>query len=274
LTDYLIFVVKYKHNLKTAIMKKALLTLGIAISTLSIQAQDIRVGLTGGLNSTWLLNDNVLGAGDGLDVGSTFGGRFGVEGIYSFNEKIGVSLGLNFISGHNQNYTGDNTYLNGDVKTKLRYFDIPLLFRLTSSGGTYFEIGPQMGILTSASEDYESKVDNTENYSGQDVKSSLNTTDFALAFGFGADIDVSENIFVTVGLRLGYGLTDVSKEYTDEAAFVASNPAYESSPNDPWFITAYGAQREVTESGNKFDYKSTNRAFGGLHLGVSYKFAK
>ena len=91
-------------------MKKALLTLGIALAAMTTQAQDFRLGITGGLNSTWLLNQNVFDQNDGLDVASTFGGRFGIEGIYSFSEKAGVSLGLNFISGHNQKYTGDNCH--------------------------------------------------------------------------------------------------------------------------------------------------------------------
>ena len=49
-------------------MKKALLTLGIALAAMTTQAQDFRVGITGGLNSTWLLNNNVFDANDELDV--------------------------------------------------------------------------------------------------------------------------------------------------------------------------------------------------------------
>jgi hypothetical protein len=266
LTDYLIFVVKYKHNLKTAIMKKALLTLGIAISTLSIQAQDIRVGLTGGLNSTWLLNKNVFDQGDNLDVASTFGGRIGIEGIYSFSEKAGVSLGINFLSNNSQKYTGDVLNFNYDVKTKLSYIDIPVLFRLTSSGGTYFEIGPQIGLLTSATQDSSSSAPGAISYSGKDVKYGYNSTNFALVFGFGADIDVSENIYITTGLRLGYGFSDVTKEFSTDAEFDNALPV--------GGVQSFSTNAANTDDKGNFNYEATNRAFGGLHLGVSYKFAK
>ncbi|MGR6086615.1 MAG: porin family protein [Arcticibacter sp.] len=252
-------------------MKKALLTLGIALAAMTTQAQDFRLGITGGLNSTWLLNDNVFSANDGLDVASTFGGRFGLEGIYSFNEKVGMSIGLNFISGHNQKYAGDQTFLDGDLKTKLRYIDIPLMFRLTSGSGSYFELGPQIGILSSAKEDFKSN-DGQESWSDVDVKSSLNTTNVAFVFGFGADIDVSENIFITTGLRLGYGFTDVTKDYPTTQDFLNDNPDYVN--NDAIYLTSVAAQQEITDNGATHDYKATSRAFAGLHLGVSYKFSK
>ncbi len=53
-------------------MKKALLTIAVIIAGLSVQAQNIRVGLTGGLNSTWLMNKNVFDANDGLRYCSLF----------------------------------------------------------------------------------------------------------------------------------------------------------------------------------------------------------
>jgi hypothetical protein len=252
-------------------MKKALLTIGFALTVIAAQAQDFRIGITGGLNSTWLLNQNVFDQNDGLDVASTFGGRFGIEGIYSFNEKAGVSLGLNFISGHNQKYTGDNgnpVSLDGDAKTMLRYIDIPILFRLTSGSGSYFEIGPQIGILSSAKEDYESQ-DGTYSFSGADVTNGFNPTNVALVFGFGADIDVSENIYITTGLRLGYGFSDVTKEYASVDEFLTDNPNYLTDDN--LYLSTLAAH---TDDKGNFDYQPTNRAFAGLHLGVSYKFSK
>ena len=45
-------------------MKKALLTIAVVLAALSVQAQGIRVGLSGGINSTWLMNKNVFDAND------------------------------------------------------------------------------------------------------------------------------------------------------------------------------------------------------------------
>jgi len=248
-------------------MKKALLTIAVVLAGLSVQAQNIRVGLTGGLNSTWLMNKNVFDANDGLDIAATFGGRIGAEAIYSFNDKTGLSLGLNFISMNSQKYSGDETGLDGDLTTKLKYFDVPLLFRLTSSGGTYFEIGPQFGFLGSAKESFESSDNSNFDYDDYDVKNAFESTNIALVFGFGVDIDVSENIFITAGLRLGYGFTDVTKEYDSTLDFLADNPDYLTGEGQ--YLTTLAAH---TDDDGDFNYEKTSRVFGGLNLGVSYKF--
>lgn len=248
-------------------MKKALLTIAVVIAGLSVQAQNIRVGLTGGVNSTWLMNKNVFDANDGLDIAASFGGRFGLESIYSFNDKIGVSLGLNFISMNSQKYTGDKTGLDGDLTTKLKYFDVPLLFRLTSGSGTYFEIGPQFGFLGKAEETYKGNTVSTFDYSDVDVKNAFESTNIALVFGFGVDIDVTENIFITTGLRLGYGFTDVTKEYATGLEFLADNP--EALTNNAIYLTSTAAQ---TDDNGDRNYEKTSRVFGGLNIGVSYKF--
>jgi len=261
-----IFAIKY-NKLKRTNMKKALLTIAIVIAALSIQAQSFRLGVSGGVNSTWLMNKNVFDANDGLDIAATFGGRFGIDAIYSFNDKIGVGIGFNFISNNSQKYTGDETGLNGDLTTKLNYFDVPLMLRLTSSGGTYFEIGPQFGFLTKAEETYENDDVSSFDYDDFDVKNSFEKTNIALVFGFGVDIDVTEKVFITTGLRLGYGFSDVTKEYENELEFIIDNP--ESINGDAFYLTTLAAH---TQDDGDFKYEKTSRVFGGLHIGVSYKF--
>ena len=244
-------------------MKKALLTIAVAAAAFTAQAQDFRLGLGGGINTTWLANTNVSDAGDELDFAVTFGGSVGLEGIYSFSEKAGVSIGF-LSSGHNQKYEGEissgTTTETWESKLKMRYLDIPILFRLTSASGTYFELGPQIGILTSAKEDGENSS-GLVNYEDRDVKGSLNGTNVAAILGFGVDIEASENIIVTAGLRLGYGFTDVTKEYTT-SEFAALNDEE---------VAGATSAAHVNDKGD-FSYEATNRVFGGLHLGVSYKF--
>ncbi len=88
-------------------MKKALLTIAIVIASISTQAQgSFRIGISGGVNSTWMMNKNVFDYDDALDVSATFGGRFGIDAIYSFSEKAGVGIGFNFISRNSQKYQG------------------------------------------------------------------------------------------------------------------------------------------------------------------------
>jgi hypothetical protein len=263
-------VAKY-NKLKTSSMKKALLTVVVILAALSVQAQSFRVGLSGGVNSTWLMNKNVFDYDDGLDVAATFGGRVGIDAIYSFSEKAGVGIGFNFISSNSQKYTGDdkgNDYrLDGDLTAKLNYFDIPITLRLTSSGGTYFEIGPQFGFLTKAEESYENNGNSALDFKDVDIKNSFESTNIALIIGFGVDIDVAENLYITTGLRLGYGFTDVTKEYESELDFLADNP--ESLTNGADYLTTSAAN--INDEGDR-DYEKTSRIFGGLHLGISYKF--
>jgi hypothetical protein len=252
-------------------MKKALLTVVVILAALSVQAQNVRVGLSGGVNSTWLMNKNVFDYDDGLDVAATFGGRVGIDAIYSFNEKVGVGVGFNFISRNSQKYTGDDKgndiQLDGDLTTKLSYFDIPLTLRLTSSGGTYFEIGPQFSFLTKAEESYENNGNSALDFSDVDIKNSFESTNIGVILGFGVDIDVTDNLYITTGLRLGYGFTDVTKEYESELDFLADNP--EAITNGAYYLTTLAAN---TNDEGQQDYEKTSRVFGGLHIGVSYKF--
>ncbi len=213
---------------------KKLLTLSIvlALATSMASAQGLRIGLAGAINSTWLFNKNVSDAGDELNYASTFGGTVGVNGVYSFSETTGLSVGILY-SGHNQKYEDDpSTY---EAKTKLSYLDIPILFRLQSPSGPYFEVGPQIGILMGAKADFSTKPASGFDFSDLDVKEFHESTNIAIVFGFGVDIEASENIVVSTGLRFGYGFTDVMKDDKE--------PGYEP----------------------------TNRVFGGLALGVAYK---
>jgi len=252
-------------------MKKALLMVAVVLSALSTQAQNFRLGLSGGVNSTWLMNKNVFDYDDGLDVAATFGGRVGIDAIYSFTEKVGIGVGFNFLSRNSQKYSGDNKghdyQLDGELTTKMNYFDIPITLRLTSSGGTYFEIGPQFGFLTKAEETYEGEHSDLFDYEEVDVKNAFESTNIGMVLGFGADIDVSENIFITTGIRLGYGFTDVTKEYENEVDFLSDNP--ESISNGAFYTTTLAAN--VDDEGD-LNYEKTSRVFGGLHIGVSYMF--
>ena len=83
------------------------------------------------------------------------------------------------------------------LKWIVNYFDIPITLRLTSTSGTYFEIGPQFGFLTAAEESFEgSSTNGIEDYSDVDIKSAFESTNIAVILGFGVDIDVKTGIIV------------------------------------------------------------------------------
>lgn len=170
----------------------------------------IRAGLEGGVNSTWLFNKKVSDAGDELDYKATIGGQFGIGAYAKFNKLIGLSLSI--MSGSiNQKYTErlnvggvfENSYV---TETKLKYIDIPLLFRLTTDGkvGFYFETGPQFSLLSSAKHE-------DPTFGSADVKSNTNSMNIAAILGFGIDAKAGP-ITITSGLRMGYGITDAGKK--------------------------------------------------------------
>lgn len=248
-------------------MKKITLVLAFIAAAFIVNAQEFKIGLGGGIYSTWLVNKNVSDQGDDLDFAVTFGGQVGLNMQYYFKDNLGVSMGLLF-TGHNQKYTGDfgsggPTY---EAKTKMRYLDVPFLLRMGGGAkGAYFEFGPQFGFLMSAEDGASVTFGGvTTDTNGVDVKSTLKSSNIAVILGFGVDIDASENVLISAGLRLGYGFTDVTKEYPSETALFAEtdNVAF------PTFNAHY---KQGDSGGDTFKYQSTNRAFGGLFLSVMYK---
>ena len=247
-------------------MKKLIVTLVLICGIGLAHAQELKVGLGGGIYSTWLVNTNVSDQGDDLDFAATFGGQLGLELMYYFKDNLGLSTGLLF-TGHNQKYSGadDNGDPLYDAKVKLRYLDIPVLLRFGGgSKGAYFEFGPQFGILMSAKDGYEGKVNGAEVViSDINTKDSFKGSNIAGILGFGVDIDASENVIITTGLRLGYAFTDATKEFGNEAALNAAPTVS---------FATYSAHYKQTDSGKSpFGYAKTSRAFGGLHVAVLFK---
>ena len=252
---------------------KTLITLFFSICFLnSLTAQEliddaslksISVGVVGGLNSTWLFNKNISDAGDNINMTPTFGGYGGINSIYEWNRKYGISLSLIF-SGHNQIYNGEvnNNAFSYTNKIRLTYLDIPLLFRMKSLRGPYFELGPQVSFLLSALENYHSDPEDKglNNYTDKDVKSDFKNTNIAVIVGFGIDFDFNEIIFLTGGLRFGYGLTDITEEYS----FTEVNSNL--GANSMSFTSIFS---HLDRDAN-FNYEPNRRVFGGLIIGVSY----
>ncbi len=243
-------------------MAFCLLTASVAV----VNAQEFKIGMAGGIYSTWLVNKNVSDQGDDLDFAATFGGQLGVEAQYYFKDNFGLSFGLLY-TGHNQKYTGDvGNNVSYDAKTKMRYLDIPILLRFGGgSKGAYFEFGPQFGMLMTAKDEYATSPSSPLDYKDKDRKDNFKGSNIAGILGFGVDIDASENVLITTGLRLGYGFTDVTKEYTQtEAAILAAS-------DNLGFSTAAAHIKQGDAGGDQFEYASTARAFGGLHIGVIFK---
>lgn len=250
-------------------MKKIFIAGMLCLAVATVNAQEFKIGVGGGIYSTWLVNTNVSDQDDILDFAATFGGQLGVDAQYYFKDNIGIAFGLLY-TGHNQKYTGEisaSPAVNYEAKTKLRYLDIPFLLRFGGgSKGAYFEFGPQFGILMTAKDQWKTDPASTVlDYSDKDRKDNFQSSNIAGILGFGVDIDASENVIITTGLRLGFGFNDVTKKYTETEL---------NTLEGSWFDNVgFSTDAAHYENINKGTYKyaKTSRAFGGLHLGVIFK---
>ena len=198
-------------------MKRIFLVLGLVAAITSAEAQKLRVGIEGAYNSTWLFNKNVSDAGEDLDYASTFGYQVGATVMYDFKEGLGISTGI-LMGTVNQKYTyfKNNPALKFESQDMLTYIDVPLLLRITSSKGPYFEIGPQFSFI--------SKAESEGKTTTVDIKDDVNSVNISAQIGFGYDIKASEKLTVGLGLRFGYGLTDALKD-DNTAVYEKTNTA-------------------------------------------------
>ncbi len=237
---------------------KTLLFLGLLSIGFTASAQKAEVGLSGGVGTTWLMNKNAFDYGDNLDPVVSIGGNYGVAATFYFTEKVGLGIELNnsIINQKYKGVIGNNSY---DSKTKITYLDVPLLLKLKSGkSGFYFEIGPKLSYLASASEDYNSSL-NTITFNGGGVKGDFNSTVISGVVGIGGRINVVDALTISLGLRLSGGITDATKEYSLSTLSSGTGVS--------------GSAANVGSDGT-LDYKRTTLATGGLQIGVLYRIGK
>lgn len=246
-------------------MKKLILVAALAAITFGAQAQgEMTIGLKGAFNYTGLFNNNVSDQGYELDYAPTTGGSFGASFNYRLAEKYSLDVNL-LISGHNEkydlNFGTEKSPSMATLEDKLKYIDIPVLFKLGNGHGAYFEVGPQLSFLSSAKETFTYNDLPSINYSNKDFKDDFKGFGLSGVLGFGADFELNDQLGLTAGIRLGYAFTDATTEYTEAEAAKLSD-ADNLSLN---------AVFNHTNKDNKFDYQSTTRAWAGLNIGLTYK---
>lgn len=201
------------------------------------------IGVRGGFNSTWLLNQNQLND-KGLKYKASWGGYGGVmlgahytqwgavhiEGIYStLSQKI--------------SYSFDS--LKWDTRTDLAYYEFPILLHFVPKEFKYIEAGIKISTLASA------KGSSTfPNYSSPNFKNNFEKSDMALVLGWGGSLWGDGGGLLDLGIRLTYGLSDIVS-----SAGGKGNDYYKLSD---------GATATAKS------YKPTNTATVGFHL--SYDF--
>lgn len=229
----------------------ALCALGLnAFSQGKTWSKVIDVGAVGQFRTTWLLNSNVSDASGHLDYVMTFGGGGGLRVQYFGAGSFGFGAEFNYAT-INQKYEGLNTNIgNYESSTHLKCLDIPVFIKLGSSEGGYFELGAQYSIISSA----EHKSTFVGALNEGDVSDNFKSSYIAPFLGFGGSFNMWRNqLLLTTGIRLAYGVTDVvgvdglGQDLTEGNTLTYSgiSPGYE-------------------------EYKPTNPLYGALLLGVVY----
>jgi hypothetical protein len=175
-------------------MKKIIVTLLFAGASLySVAQAEFSIGLKAGPNFANLNRDESPGENYKARTGFHVGAFALIKG-----EKIGFQPEVIFSQqGSKFKYSG-----SPDLKANFSYVNIPLIVKLYTVAGINLQVGPQIGLLTSAE---------SENYnvasgviSKNDVKDDLKKTDFSLALGVGWDLPFG----LSIDGRYNWGLSD------------------------------------------------------------------
>lgn len=160
------------------------LTIGI------ISAQHVNIGIKGGLNIYNIYNDN----GTTNDVKPGF--NVGLLGHIHIARQWALQPEVVF-SAQGAKYSVGEL----DAKLNLNYINIPLLLQYMFDNGFRLEIGPQLGVLASA-------TSIVENGDDTDIKSSFNTLEYGVGFGMSY---VKPSTGFGVDLRYNLGLSNINE---------------------------------------------------------------
>ncbi|HEX6890098.1 MAG TPA: porin family protein [Chryseolinea sp.] len=167
-------------------MKKIIISLLLVTATAVAYAQEFAIGIKGGPNFANI--DTDASAGENYDNRTGF--HLGAFAQFR-GERVGFQPEILFSQqGSTVKYSGQP-----DIKSNFSYVNIPLIVKLYTIAGINLQVGPQIGLLTSAE------------YNDQDIKDELKSTDFSLALGVGWDLPFG----LTVDGRYNWGLSDIAE---------------------------------------------------------------
>lgn len=239
-------------------MKKIILSVSIAIASLTTNAQEIKFGAKVGLNMSTVkveIPQITVGgmAASGETTKNSFKPGFHVGGFaeISLNDAFSLQPELHFSMQGSKLKSNDSQtqeYFNmllvtestSETNLNTMYINMPVLGRYNATEKLFFTLGPQIGYLISAKSKYESSgitkvyqsgtlIDqsSTNDSGNEDVKKSLKSIDFGVAVGGG--FNITENIFTEV--RYVHGLSNSAKSYDipTQLGVISVSPIMKSS---------------------------------------------
>jgi len=219
---------------------KKLLIIGAALFIQSSgMAQTMEISAKGAIKGTGIFNQEISDAGDELDYKlPALGYSAGAGFSFFFTPSLGVGVEL-LTAQHVGKYQGVIGTVNYEAETKIKSIDVPILFKVqTKSGGSFLDLGIQYSMINKVT---SSSTGSTES----DDTKAYNSSNLAAVLGFGINIDLTQKLFLTTGLRFEYGLSDI----------ISSNSLYDS----------YG---DVNGDGKR---SKTFTGAAGLNVGLMYR---
>jgi len=183
-------------------MKKKLflaITVSLLFAVSSTAQFQFGAGIKGGLN---LATQSTTGEGAGVSVRQLIGYNGGVYGNIFLTDMFGLQAELAVCS---RGSDWDDVSYN--VKDKLTYLDLPLLFKFQPIKYANIHLGPQFGSLLSAKQEDKDDGDIT------DIRDWYNSLDVGLAFG--AEANLPYRINFTARYVIGLVSATNDEEYID-----------------------------------------------------------
>lgn len=156
-----------------------------------------------------IFNQNTYGDPE-YEYAADLHSAWGISAAYNFKRSFGFQTGI-YYSFIGQTYE-DIDYLNRDIyrEVDLDYIQIPVLAKYNTKLTDvrfYSVLGPQFGLLTKA--DIRYTIDGVDKGT-PDAKERFSNFDMGIVLGTGMQYDISENLYISAGLRFYVGLMDIN----------------------------------------------------------------
>ncbi len=169
--------------------------LAAILMTATAKAQNVNIGIKGGLN-VYNINNNNGGKFDNL-----LGFNLGLIGHIHLAKQLALQPELVY-SAQGAKFTNDGV----ETKIKLGYINVPILFQYMFDNGFRLEAGPQIGFLVNA----KAKTPN----STVDIKNNFKKVDFGLGAGIGY-VNPTSNFGIDA--RYNLGLSNINENTSSKS---------------------------------------------------------
>lgn len=226
----------------------------IALATFNSSAQKgFHAGIGGNYNTVWIINQNSYSEPE-YDYKLDMGGAFRLDVGYNFSNHIGIQTGFTSFKGGQKYEDSHGTGILREVK--MSYSGIPIQFKLIGGESKvkfYFLVGPQISFLSKAELTGAYSVSDPSTLTNGKVRFEKNNS--GLCFGLGADISLTDFLYLNAGMSFLYGFSDIN---------AATGSGADSYLGTTWRFP----------SPNTGTYEKSNLANGGFSVGVHYLINK